>query len=98
MFNPNADPRRRLMGEMEYKIVGRETITVPAGTFDCFKVEGRGEAGPVTSAKTEVRQTIWYAPDRVRLPVAQDVLRRHPPQSPNGRPSHRLELVAFKQT
>jgi hypothetical protein len=98
MFNPNMDPRRRLMGEMEYKIVGRETITVPAGTFDCFKVEGRGEAGPVTSAKTEVRQTIWYAPDRVRLPVAQDVLRRHPPQSPDGRPSHRLELVAFKQT
>ena len=86
------------MGEMEYKIVGRETITVPAGTFDCFKVEGVGETGPVTFAKTEVHQTIWYAPDRVRLPVAQDNIHRHPAQRPNGPPSLRLELVAFKQT
>jgi hypothetical protein len=27
--------------ELDLKVVGKETITVPAGTFDCFKVEAR---------------------------------------------------------
>jgi Caspase domain len=98
MFHPKVDPRRGLMAEVEYKIVGRETISVPAGTFDCFKVQGTGEAGPVTSAKTEVRQTVWYAPDKLRRFAAQELVRRPPPQSPNPPTSNRFELVAFKQT
>jgi hypothetical protein len=61
MFPPKANPRIRWMAQMEYKIVGRETITVPAGTFDCFKVQGVGEAGPITFAKSEVHHTTWYA-------------------------------------
>jgi hypothetical protein len=97
-FNPKVAAKRRLMAEFEYKIIGREKIIVPAGTFDCFKVQGSGEAGPVTSAKTEVRQTVWYAPDRLRRFVAQEVVRHAPPQSPNPPPSNRLELLAFKQT
>jgi hypothetical protein len=97
MFPPKGNPRVRWTAEIEYKIVGRETITVPAGTFDCFKVQGLGEAGPITFAKSEVHHTTWYAPERVRLPIAHDVIRIHPPQS-NGRPSRRSELVAFKQS
>jgi hypothetical protein len=96
-FNPK-NPKMRLMGEIEYKIVGRETITVPAGTFDCFKIQGVGEVGPVTSVKSEVHFTTWYAPDKVRRAVAQDIIRHHPPQFSNRLPSRRLELVAFKQT
>jgi hypothetical protein len=84
---------------MEYKIVGRETITVPAGTFGCFKVQGSGGGGPVTSEKkSEVHITHWYAPDRVRRYVASEIVRRPPPQSPIPPTSNRLELVAFKQT
>jgi hypothetical protein len=95
-FNPKS-PKIRLMGEIEYKIVGRETITVPAGTFDCFKIQGVGEVGPVTSVKSEVHSITWYAPDKVRHAVAQDIIRRHPPQFSNRLPSSRLELVAFNQ-
>jgi hypothetical protein len=95
----SGDGYRRLMAEIEYKIVGRETISVPAGTFDCFKVEGSGEGGPVTSAKkSEVRATFWYAPERVRRYVVYEIVRRPPPQSPIPPTSNRYELVAFKQT
>jgi caspase domain-containing protein/uncharacterized protein DUF3108 len=97
-FHPKAPANTRLVAEFEYKIVGRERITVPAGTFDCFKVQANGEAGPLTSAKTQVQQSIWYAPDRLRRLVAQEVVRRFPPQALNPLPSYRLDLVAFKQT
>jgi Caspase domain len=98
-FHPKMPSNTRLMAEIEYKIVGRETITVPAGTFDCFKVEGSGEGGPVTSAKkSEVRATFWYAPERVRRYVVYEIVRRPPPQSPIPPTSNRYELVAFKQT
>jgi Caspase domain len=98
-FHPKMPSNTRLMAEIEYKIVGRETITVPAGTFDCFKVEGSGEGGPVTSAKkSEVRATFWYAPERVRRYVVYEIVRRPPPQSPIPPTSNRYELVGFKQT
>ena len=29
--------------EVEYKITGREKVDVPAGSFDCFRLEGRGQ-------------------------------------------------------
>ena len=28
--------------ELRFRIVGREKITVPAGTFECFRIEGKG--------------------------------------------------------
>jgi hypothetical protein len=98
-FHPKLPAKARLMAEMEYKIVQRETIIVPAGTFDCFKVQGSGEAGPVTSAKkAEVQVTFWYAPDKLRRFAAQEIVRRTPPESPIPSISNRFELVAFKQT
>jgi hypothetical protein len=97
-FPPNASSRRQYMSEMEYKIVGREQITVPAGSFDCFKIEGRGVRGRETGAKADVHDTTWYAPDRVRRFVAWQSENRPPPQSPNPPRAVRHELVAFKQT
>jgi hypothetical protein len=83
---------------MEYKIVGRESITVPAGTFDCFKVQGHGEAGPLTYTKGEVRHTIWYEPERLRRFVREVLTRRPRPGALSAGNSQRLDLVAFKQT
>jgi hypothetical protein len=97
-FPPNTPARRRVMTEIDYKIVGREKITVPAGSFDCFRIEGHGFGGPLGFAKGEVHNTGWYAPDKVRRFVAREVVRRPPPQSPNPPTSDRYELVAFKQT
>ncbi|HXG50128.1 MAG TPA: caspase family protein [candidate division Zixibacteria bacterium] len=96
-FPPNLPRHVRLTTDMEYRIAGRETVTVPAGTFDCFRVEGRGVAvssvGPAS-----VQRTAWYAPERVRRFVAQELIRTPPARSPNPPVAERYELVAFKQT
>ncbi len=53
--------------DLEVKVHGRETITVPAGTFDCYKVEpiilGEG------LFQFEGKLTIWLTADPRRLPV-----------------------------
>ena len=42
---------------MQLKVVGAESVTVPAGTFDCYKVElGSAEGGPE-------KATLWIAKD-----------------------------------
>jgi hypothetical protein len=46
------------------KVVGQETITTPAGTFDAFKIETvirQVNSNDQTKAAT-VNSTIWYAP------------------------------------
>ncbi len=45
-----------------YKVVAFEPLTVPAGTFDCFKVEGSAEAAYKASYQQQVRETYWYCP------------------------------------
>ena len=99
--------------EMELKIVGREPVTVPAGTFNAFRIEGRGVfedekgKGEVTHLKK------WMAPDRVRRYVLMEEIREmagggHGPGRKRGggaryggpriTRSQRWELVSFKQT
>lgn len=56
--------------ELDLKVVGRESVTVPAGTFDCFKVEARGWTLG-TSQSNEF--SIWVAPDRVNRFVALEI-------------------------
>jgi hypothetical protein len=48
---------------LDMKVVVREKITVPAGTFEAFKVEGRGFMRD-RGARVEVNY--WIAPDKVR--------------------------------
>lgn len=66
--------------DLEARIADRETITVPAGTFNAFRIEingwqtGSGPSGAINNAwdwKT------WYAPGQVRQPVASDIWVRH---------------------
>jgi hypothetical protein len=45
-----------------HKVVAYESLTVPAGTFDCFKVEGKAEVAYKASYHNEVRETYWYCP------------------------------------
>lgn len=77
------------MIEFDLKVVGRETITVPAGTFDCFKVEAAGWTLGVGQANNV---TYWVAPDKINRPVAVEAWRRR-----GNRINHseRQELVAF---
>ena len=97
-YPPNAPPNTRLITDMDYRIVGRENVTVPAGSFDCFRVEGHGVSISTKRHQTELQRTFWFAPQRVRRFVATEIVRRPSSQSPDTRSSERQELMAFKQT
>lgn len=45
-----------------YKVVAYEPVTVPAGTFDCLKVEGKSEATYKVSYNYTMNETYWYCP------------------------------------
>ena len=58
----NFDVRRQKEKLMQLKVTGTESVTVPAGTFDAYKVE-------ITSADGgSDKQTLWIAKDS-RKPV-----------------------------
>lgn len=55
--------------ELDMKVIGRESVTVPAGSFDCYKVEARGW---VLGIAQMLEWTFWVAPDKVNRMVAMD--------------------------
>ena len=77
-------------GEMTFKVLGKERITVPAGTFETFKVEGDGGFRIGASLKV----TYWIAPEQVALVIAQETTIRN---SGIYLVTDREELVSYKQ-
>jgi hypothetical protein len=53
-------------------VVGRETITVPAGTFDTFKIEARGFNLQLGAS---LSRNIWVAPG-VAADIAHEIVVR----------------------
>jgi hypothetical protein len=78
--------------EYDFKVVGKETITVPAGTFDCFRVEGTGW---VMGIGLSLQVKYWVAPDKVRRVIALEQLNRN--RWSRITTSNRYELVSFSQ-
>jgi hypothetical protein len=95
-FPVNAPPRAYIMNVVEFRVVGREKITVPAGTFDCFRVEGRGQVIAM-KGRADLVTTTWWAPDRVRRPILNEFTRKPQPGSPARLSAERTELVDYKQ-
>ena len=82
---------------MEFRIVRREDVTVPAGTFHAYLIEGRGETRWDTGGLRRGVQRFWMAPDRLRAAVAQE----ESWQFSNGSvapPTYRQELLSFKES
>ena len=52
---------------LEVKVLGRERIRVPAGTFDCIVIEPMLKAGGIF--KNKGRLVIWITDDDRRIPV-----------------------------
>lgn len=52
--------------EAQLKITAREKVTVPAGTFDCFRIEARALNTSVFRDPVESRSVLWRAPQAVR--------------------------------
>lgn len=93
VIHPKFGPGRV---ELDMRIVARETITVPAGTFDAFRIEGRGWAmGSGSKGSAQVNRTAWFAPDRVRRWIASEDLRQ---AGPKVIASEREELVSYRQS
>lgn len=76
----------------DLKVVGRERVTVAAGTFDTFKIEARG-FNMQLGARLE--RNIWVAPG-VSGDIAHETVVRL--RNGNIEQNDRQELVAFRQT
>ena len=85
-FGGEDDARNEV--RIEYKVAAREQVTVPAGTFDTFRVEGSGYE---VKHGTIRRFTYWMAPERVRKFIAWEVENHRPKGSPER---ERIELLA----
>jgi hypothetical protein len=76
------------------KVVGKETITVPAGTFEAFKIETEiyRQGGRMTGYGKAVT---WIAPEHVRRPLATELVMRLNNNAPVR--AQRLELISFQE-
>ena len=87
--------RGEIHSDFDLRIAARERISVPAGTFDAFRIEADGGATSTTGV-LRIKITTWMAPAQVRRFVARDDLRT----VAGGRVirnAERLELTAFRQ-
>ena len=81
--------------ELDFRIATRESITVPAGTFNAFRLEFQGwSIGPWGSLNV-IRKS-WLAPDQVRRLIVSEDFRK---LERIGRviSSDRQELVSYRQ-
>lgn len=83
----------------EFLVVAREPITVAAGTFNAFRIEGRGSfsgTNPrVGNIYGQADLKFWMEPDKVRVPIIFEDLRKI---GNRYRATSRFELVSFKQS
>lgn len=75
----------------DYQIVRRETITVPAGTFDTFRIEGIGWN---TTFSNRVESRLWIVPGLISAVRLESTARNKFGQLFR---TERVELVSLKQ-
>ena len=78
----------------ELKVAARENITVPAGTFDAFRVDGVGWSIASMGGSVNVLVRYWVAPV-VRRNIAGEMFKRH--SGGKVLANERQELVAYSQ-
>jgi uncharacterized caspase-like protein len=83
--------------DLDLRITAREAVTVRAGTFNAFVIEGVGwSIGPWGSLLT--KRKLWITPDACRRPVASESYRQVTRGSmARVLTSEREELVSFKE-
>ena len=80
--------------KLDFRIAAREMVTVPAGTFNAFRIEAEG-ASFHSNGVTQIRRKIWRDPDKVRVVVANENTEHN-----RGRlvQNDRRELTAYKES
>lgn len=81
-LNPQAPDREK---QLNLRVAGTERVTVPAGTFDSWKVE-------LTSPNGSYRETVWIAKDS-RTPVKISVTEIWKKGARTGTSSTTIEMV-----
>lgn len=81
--------------EMDFRIVTKEQVTVPAGTFDTFRIEGRGRTYGLGGRNEALEHIYWRAPAVVRRSIVHEEIRRVGSKIVM---SERRELMSFKQS
>ncbi len=95
--------------EFTFRITRRERITVPAGTFDCYVIEGDGWSITERGFRLRLGFKRWMAPDKVRRPIVTEQYRKVEDRVGAPRPSRRgqvgrilnnerAELTAYTQS
>ena len=77
-----------------YKVVAYEPLTVPAGTYDCFRVEGKADAAYKISYQQQVRETYWYCPKTNGFAKLQRETTTTSRDSPSSR--EKVEMILTK--
>ncbi len=83
----------RFFNESESVIQALERITVPAGTFDAYRIYQRGFAYS-SRGPAEIRFMTWRVPGLIRVPVISEEARLVQGREVAG---NRRELVSYKQ-
>jgi len=73
----------------ELRVAARERITLPAGTFDSYRIEARGHD---LAGGTQFERTAWVAPERMRGFLAMENLVRKGSVVVSG---ERIELIDY---
>jgi len=94
-FDTTDASGRSSVVSLDLSITTREVIIVPAGSFNCFRVEGTGWA---QSANARVKWDLkrWYAPDRLRNYAKAEILIAHPQGKVVS--ARRSELTSFHES
>jgi len=95
MFTTSMPRRGSGTSEIRFRIVDRERITVPAGTFNAFRIEGHGFTWGIGPQMVEIRLTQWRDPDKVRRAVAHELFRKTTTRTITA---ERIELVSYTQS
>ena len=82
-----------VVSELDSRIVARESVTVPAGTFNAFRIESAG-LNTFGNEITESRIKRWMAPEQSRRPIAYEEILKAGSKLVIA---ERWELVSFKQ-
>jgi hypothetical protein len=75
-----------------FKVVGKEKVTVPAGEFDAFKIEGQGSM----TLGARLTFNFWIAPDKVRRPLITE-FNSVGPKTGTVFSNERFELQSYRQ-
>lgn len=80
--------------EQEFRVVAKEDISVPAGTFSAFRVEAVGWLiGKNSHKNIRLEHTYWIAPGKIPRFIAYNIMNRNSRFQPVR--TDRTELVSF---